>query len=87
MLRIQRTANGDVIFKISGQMNTENVSDVKMSLESEVYGRRIVLDLRDLTLVDRDAVTFLAGCETEGVKIMNCPAYIREWIVREREAK
>jgi anti-anti-sigma regulatory factor len=87
MLKIHRTANGEVILKISGQMEAENLVDVKMSLESEVDGRRIVLDLQDLTLVDRDAVTFLADCETDGVQIMNCPAYIREWIARERAAR
>jgi anti-anti-sigma regulatory factor len=86
MLKIHRTANGEVIFKISGQMDAENVADVKMSLESDVDGRPILLDLRDLTLVDRDAVTFLADCETDGVQIINCPAYIREWIARERAA-
>ena len=87
MLKIHRTANGEVILKISGRIDAENVPDVKMSVESELDGRRIVLDLQDLTLVDRDAVTFLADCESKGVRIMNCPAYIREWIARERKAK
>jgi anti-anti-sigma regulatory factor len=87
MLKIDRTANGEVTLKISGRIEAENVGDVRASLESEVDGRRIVLDLQDLTLVDRDAVTFLADCETEGVKIVNCPAYIREWIARERKGK
>ena len=87
MLKIHRTVNGEVILKISGRMDAENVADVKMSLESEVNGRRRVLDLQDLTLVDRDAVTFLAECETDGVQLVNCPAYIREWIARERAAR
>jgi hypothetical protein len=87
MLKIHRTANGEVILKVSGRMGAENVADVKLSLESEVDGRRILLDLRDLTLVDRDAVSFLADCETDRVQIISCPAYIREWIVRERAAR
>jgi anti-anti-sigma regulatory factor len=87
MLKIHRTSNGEVILKISGRMEAENVADVKMSLESEVDGRRRVLDLQDLTLVDRDAVTFLAECETDGVQLINCPGYIREWIARERAAR
>jgi anti-anti-sigma regulatory factor len=87
MIKIHRAANGEVILKISGRMDAENVADVKMSLESEVDGRQRVLDLQDLTLVDRDAVTFLAECETDGVQLMNCPAYIREWITRERAAR
>jgi len=42
------------------------------------------LDLKDLTLVDREAVRFLERCETDSIKLKNCPAYIREWITRER---
>lgn len=84
MLKIDRTENGEVILKLSGRMDAENVAEVKMSMDSEADGRRILLDLQDLTLVGRDAVRFLADCETDGVQIMNCPAYIREWIARER---
>jgi anti-anti-sigma regulatory factor len=87
MLKIRRTINGEVILKVSGRMDAENVGDVKKSLETDVDGRRILLDLRDLTLVDREAVRFLAECETDGVGITNCPAYIREWIARERAAR
>ena len=87
MLKIHRTEDGEVIFKISGRMDAVNVADVKMSLESEVDGRPILLDLRDLTLVDRDAVRFLERCEAHSIKLENCPAYIREWIAREREGK
>jgi anti-anti-sigma regulatory factor len=84
MLKIQRTANGDVLFTLSGRMDAENVAELKALLGSEAKGRRILLDLKDLTLVDRDAVSFLERCEAGSIKIKNCPAYIREWITRER---
>ena len=47
--------------------------------------RNIILDLRDLRLADRDAVRFLRGCATNGMKLENCPAYIREWMDREKD--
>jgi predicted metal-binding protein len=47
--------------------------------------RNIILDLRDLRLADRDAVRFLRGCEADGMKLDNCPAYVREWIDREKD--
>jgi STAS domain len=84
MLKIQRAANGEVLFTLSGRMDAENVVELKTLLGSEAKGRRIVLDLKDLTLVDRDAVSFLERCEADSIKIKNCPAYIREWIKRER---
>jgi hypothetical protein len=76
--------SGEVVFTVSGRMDEENVAEMTALLGSEPKGRCIVLDLRDLTLVDREAVRFLESCETDSVKIKNCPAYIREWIRRER---
>jgi hypothetical protein len=42
------------------------------------------LDLKDLTLVDQDAIRFLERCETGNIQLKNCPAYIREWITKGR---
>ncbi len=84
MLKIQRAANGEVLFTLSGRMSSENLAELSELFRSETKGRRIVLDLKDLTLVDREAVNFLERCEADSIKIKNCPAYIREWITRER---
>jgi hypothetical protein len=35
-------------------------------------------------LADRDAVTLLARTEGNGIELRHCPAYIREWVTRER---
>ena len=85
MLKIQRVTNSYVVFTLSGRMDAENVAELKELIASEARGRRIVLELSDLTLVDRDAVKFLERCETDSIKLENCPAYIREWIARERD--
>jgi len=45
----------------------------------------VILDLEEVRLVDAEVVRFLAECESDGVKIRNCSAYIREWMRRERE--
>jgi anti-anti-sigma regulatory factor len=87
MLKIQRATNKQVVFTLSGRMDAENVTELKGLIESEARGRSIVLELSDLTLVDRDAVRFLERCEAHSIKLENCPAYIREWIAREREGK
>ena len=83
MLKITRAANGEMVIKLSGRMGAENLGEVeKISAESD--GRRIVLDLKDLKLVDQDAVSFLKRCEAESIQIKNFPAYIREWITGAR---
>jgi anti-anti-sigma regulatory factor len=80
MLKITRAANGEVIFKLSGRMRAENVGELEKLFSAEAGSRRVVLDLKDLTLVDQDAVSFLRRCEAERVQLRNCPAYIRKWI-------
>ncbi len=87
MLKITRAENGDVVIKLSGRMNAENMGELEALVSEEATGRRIVLDLRDLTLVDQDAVSFLKHCEEENITLKNCPAYIREWITRVRKTR
>ncbi len=84
MLKITRAANGEVLFTVSGRMDAENLAELKTLFSSETGGRRITLDLKELTLVDQDAVSFLEHCEANTIQLKNCPAYIREWITRER---
>jgi hypothetical protein len=84
MLKITRATNGEVVFTVSGCMDAENIVEMKSLFQSEGKGRRLVLDLRDLTLVDQAAVGFLKRCEADSIELKNCPAYIREWIARER---
>jgi len=87
VLKITRAANGEVVIKLSGRMNAENLSELETLIRKEADARRIVLDLRDLTLVDQDAVSFLKRCEADNITLRNCPAYIREWITRERKTR
>jgi len=83
MLKITRAANGGVVFKLSGRMGAENIGELETLISAEASGRRIVLDLKDLTLVDQDGVSFLRRCEADSLQLRNCPAYIRKWITGE----
>ena len=82
MLKIQRSVNGRVVFTLSGRIEAEDVRELRQLLALEKAGQDVALDLRDVTLVNQDAVKFLAGCEADSIKLDNCPAYIREWIER-----
>lgn len=84
MLRITKTTNGEVVFKLSGRIQTENIAELEALLTGETSGQGIFLDLTDMTFVDQDVVNFLGHCETHGIKLKNCPAYVREWIKREK---
>jgi anti-anti-sigma regulatory factor len=82
MLKIRRSANGRVVFTLSGRIEAEDVKELRELLALETAGQQLVLDLRDVTLVNQDAIKFLSSCEEDSVKLENSPAYIREWIER-----
>lgn len=71
---------------MSGRIDPEDLAELQKILSFEPPGRPVTLDLGDVTLVDRDTVKFLAGCEERNIRLRNCPAYIREWIDAERGA-
>jgi predicted metal-binding protein len=83
-LRIERSVlQGITVFTLSGHMMAEEVAELKALFYADY--RTIVLDLRDVRLADRDAVKFLRSCERDGMKLENCPAYVREWMDREED--
>lgn len=70
------------ILRISGHIIGKDVDLLRSLLEQE---RSVVaVDLKDVLLVDRGAVKLLALSELNGTELRNCPAYIREWVTRER---
>ena len=83
-LRIERSERQRLtVFTLSGRMEAEQVTELKKLLDRDY--QNIILDLRELRLADRDAVRFLRGCQAEGVRLENCPAYVREWMDREQD--
>ena len=84
MLRIERTANGQVVFTLSGRIQTEDIEQFQQLLVVETSGQPVMFDLRDVTLVNQDAVTFLADCEARGITLESCPLHIRNWIDQEK---
>jgi hypothetical protein len=82
--RIDRLVIGEdlVMLRISGRITGEDVNMLRALLEQE--RNTVALDLKDVLLVDREAVKLLAHRESNGAELRNCSAYIREWVTRER---
>lgn len=86
--RIQTLKKGRaLVFRVSGQLDAESVRELGGMLEAEENKNRIVLDLKEVALVDRATVRVLGYYEAQGVMLEHCPAYIREWILRETAQK
>jgi anti-anti-sigma regulatory factor len=84
MLRIDKKANGDVVFALSGRIDKEHIAEMEELIGAEGKERRIVLDLKDMTLTGQDGINFLAECEQAGIALVNCDPYVREWITRQK---
>jgi hypothetical protein len=79
----RRSTEQGVVLQISGRIAVEDLEVVRTALD----GRPVVaIDLAEVGLVDREAVTLLVQTEAEGIELRSCPAYIREWITKERES-
>jgi anti-anti-sigma regulatory factor len=77
-----RDGNSTTI-RLIGRMRAEDLSELEKQIRES--GSKIVLDLEELNLVDVEAIRFLGMCETQGVTLLNCSPYIRDWIGKERD--
>jgi hypothetical protein len=85
MLKIQRAADGQrVVFTLSGRIESKHVAELQRLFAAETDGVSLVLDLHEVKLVDREAVRFLARCESDGITLVHCLGYIRVWIEQEK---
>ena len=84
MLRITRvTKTGTPTLIVSGRIGAAQLPDLRHTVEAE-QAQEVVLDLREVTLVDVEVVQFFLRCEQQGIRIAHCPAYVREWMAREK---
>lgn len=82
-LRIVRSFGaGKVILKLIGRIRSEDIGEIRIEMEG--FREGLVLDLGDVSLVDLDAVRFLAQCERQGIDLVNCVPYVRDWITLEQ---
>jgi anti-anti-sigma regulatory factor len=85
-LRIDISDERDqVVFTLTGRIQAEHVSELQALVKSDFPNHTLVLDLKEVKLVDRDAVHFLTEIEAHGAKLRNCSAFVRQWISRERD--
>ena len=74
------------MLELSGDIDREHAVRLQQFLSSDP-GRPLILDLQNVTLVDRAAVEFLVGAEATGIRLVNCPEYVRTWIAAERDSQ
>jgi hypothetical protein len=87
MLRIDRLRDGGgVRLVLSGRIEREGLAQLQRALDGEVFAPgAITIDTEEVRLLDREAVRFLVRCAAAGIRIVNAPTYIREWMSREQK--
>lgn len=85
-LKIEKAQEqGLTIFTLSGSLDGEHIPELERLFGARPDYAKIIMDLRYLRFADHDAVRFLSKCKTAGLRLRNCPAYICEWMNREKE--
>jgi ABC-type transporter Mla MlaB component len=83
--RVQRsTIDEAIVLRLSGDIAGDHTADLETLVDADGTGP-MVLDLKDVSVVDRAGVLLLARSEARGSTLLNCPSYVREWIQRERQ--
>ena len=83
MLRIEKDSGGCVTkLRLSGRIQSDQIASIQSEMGDDCTSK--ILDLREVMLVDLAVVRFLITCEDEGIELLQCPPYVREWMLRER---
>jgi hypothetical protein len=78
-LKIETASAGEAaVLRLVGRIQSDDVGELRAHIRGQ--RTRVVLDLDQVTLVDLEVVEFLVTCEGEGVELLHCPPYIREWM-------
>ena len=86
MVRIDDDSRGRATrLRLSGRIQSQDLTSIRSAMNDDRM--RTMLDLADVSLVDIEVVRFLICCEDDGVELVQCPLYVREWMVRERASE
>jgi anti-anti-sigma regulatory factor len=81
MWKLQRSVSGaGAVLRVSGRIEGKESLELQEILAAEPPGQRIILDLKEVKLVDREAIQCLARYKADGVILRNCRPYIRNWL-------
>ncbi len=86
MLRIEKESDGHTTtLRLIGRIQSADIGSIRAQLDDDSV--HVLFDLGEVTLVNVEVIRFLSDCEDEGVELLLCPPYVREWILRERDER
>ena len=86
MLRIEKESDGHTTtLRLIGRIQLADIGSIRAQIDDDSV--QVLFDLGEVTLVNVEVIRFLSDCEDEGVVLIQCPHYVREWILRERDER
>lgn len=83
--KIEKHCDGQrTTIRLIGRMQLQHLQALQTLIDES--SAPITLDLDELMLVDVEAVCFLGRCQNDGVSLLHCSRYIKDWIAKERDA-
>jgi anti-anti-sigma regulatory factor len=76
-------AEQTVTLLLNGKFSEDAIPDLEQLISTaRVAHRHVLIDLSEVTLVDRKAVQYFSEQVSQEVKLVNCPVYLQRWITR-----
>ena len=86
MLRIEKESDGHTTtLRLIGRIQSADIGSIRAQMDDDSV--HVLFDLGEVALVNVEVIRFLSDCEDEGVVLIHCPPYVREWIHRERDER
>ena len=70
---------------LSGELRHSHLVDVRTEIEQ--VGQAATLDLDEVDVVDIDGIRLLNEYQEQGIQVVNCSPYIREWMLQEKRTR
>jgi hypothetical protein len=85
-LKIVKNSRGrKTTIRLVGELKSEHIDLIKAEMKD--HRSQMAFDLSEVSLVDVNIVRFLGSCQTQGIELLHCSRYVREWITRERQVQ
>jgi hypothetical protein len=81
--RIEKGGHAEsAAIRLIGRIQSRHLDELKAIIAE--HAAPVTLDLEEVTLVDVEVVRFLISCESRGMEVLNCPRFIRRWMIQEQ---
>lgn len=69
------------VLELRGKVTVTVLGEIRRAIEDAAQdAAAVLLDLSEVTLVDRHSVQFLSGQPAAGVELVNSPVYLERWL-------